>query len=118
MTGSNQRFLPFGKRKSTSEKAGIAGKASGTKQPHNFWESLAKSHAAADLPIWEEVYRKAFPLFQTMVDYRKNGDHQKAGIDRGVYQTNSEPILIDEKIRYDDYGDIALEYWSDHKNSS
>ncbi len=89
--------------------------------PHNFEQSLAASHAAEDLPLWEEVYRKAFPSFATMVNHRKDGDHQRNGIDRSVILENSKQILIDEKIRGRNkrtgkiYKDIALEYLSDEK---
>ena len=49
---------------------------------HDFGESLRFSHSASDLPIWEEVYRQAFPSFAAMVDHRQDGEHQRAGIDR------------------------------------
>lgn len=80
---------------------------------HEFEESLAKSHAASDLPIWEEIYRQAFPTFAAMVDHRQDGEHQRAGIDRSVLLANSKQILVDEKVRWKAYDDIALEYWSD-----
>lgn len=79
---------------------------------HDFHESLAASHKASDLPIWEEIYSTAFPGYLTCVDHREDGEHQRAGIDRSVILENSKQILIDEKIRYEDYGDIALEYLS------
>ena len=84
-----------------------------TKVVHNFQDSLAASHAASDLPIWEEIYRAAFRDFACMVDHRQDGEHQRAGIDRSVILENSKQILIDEKIRYKAYNDIFLEYWSD-----
>lgn len=88
-------------------------------QPHNMKDSLAKSHAAEDLPVWEEVYKKAFPDMAAMVNHRHDGPHQRAGIDRSVICQNSKQILIDEKVRYRNkktnvvYTDIALEYLSD-----
>lgn len=51
-----------------------------------------------------------------MVSHRKNGYWQKAGVDRSVILENSKQILVDEKIRRKDYGDIALEVWSDVEN--
>lgn len=86
---------------------------------HNFAESLASSHAAEDLPFWETAYRKAFPGFATMVSHRKDGPHQRAGIDRSIILDNSRQILVDEKVRWRNkktgkvYNDIALEYLSD-----
>lgn len=88
-------------------------------KPHDFGESLAQSHAAEDLPIWKEVYQKAFPNMITMINHRQNGEHQRAGIDRSIILENSKQLLIDEKVRGKNkktgkiYRDIALEYWSD-----
>ena len=79
---------------------------------HNFDDSLQVSHNASDEPVWEAIYRKAFPDFSAMVDHRKNGDWQKLGIDRSVIFHSSKRILIDEKVRRKDYGDILLEYMS------
>lgn len=79
---------------------------------HDFNGSLAASHKASDLPIWRQVYERAFPNFLAMVDHRADGEHQRAGIDRSVILANSKQILIDEKIRYKAYGDILLEYVS------
>ena len=88
---------------------------------HDFAESLAASHSASDLPIWEEIYRASFLGFSTMVDHRQDGEHQRAGIDRSVILENSKQILIDEKVRWRNaitgkvYDDIALEYWSNQE---
>lgn len=80
---------------------------------HDFNESLRRSHAASDLPIWLEIYRQAFPTMQAAIDHRDDGEHQRAGIDRSVILANSKQVLIDEKVRWKAYDDIALEYWSD-----
>ena len=80
---------------------------------HNFNKSLASSHAAEDMPFWEETYRKAFPTMVAMINHRQDGDHQRLGIDRSVVLGNSKQITIDEKVRFKAYGDIALEYLSD-----
>lgn len=91
--------------------------------PHNFAESLAQSHAADSLPLWEEMYRAAFPTMEAMINHRQNGWHQKAGIDRSVVLACSRQILIDEKVRGKNkktgkvYDDILLEVWSDEERS-
>ena len=85
---------------------------------HDFKEQLAYSHAASDNPIWEQVYQKAFPGFTAMVDHREHGEHQFAGIDRSIIMPNSKVILIDEKVRETDYGDIALEYLSSTRSGA
>lgn len=84
---------------------------------HDFAESLAASHAASDLSIWEQIYRRAFPTFCAMVDHRDDGEHQRAGIDRSVILANSKQLLIDEKVRNKDYGDILLEYLSNDRRN-
>lgn len=85
---------------------------------HDFTDSLAASHRASDLPIWEEIYRKSFPDFLAMVDHRQDGEHQRAGIDRSVILENSKQILIDEKIRWKPYPDIAVEYLSNDRTGA
>lgn len=82
---------------------------------HSFAESLAKSHAAEDLAIWGEVYKKAFPTMQEMINHRQDGDHQRQGIDRSIILRNSKQITVDEKVRFKAYDDILLEVWSDKK---
>ena len=86
---------------------------------NNFAECLEESHKAEDLPFWEQVYKRAFPTMIAMLNHRKDGDHQRAGIDRSIILENSKQLLIDEKIRGRNkitrkvYNDIALEYLSD-----
>ncbi|MGH2506919.1 MAG: hypothetical protein ACRESI_08115 [Gammaproteobacteria bacterium] len=80
---------------------------------HTFRRSLERSHSASDLPIWLEIYRKAFPDMVACVDHRQDGEHQRSGIDRSLTLANSKQVLIDEKVRFKAYPDIALEYWSD-----
>ena len=79
---------------------------------HGFNDSLSKSHAASDHPMWLHCYRQFFPHMQACIDHRADGDHQRAGIDRSIVMENSKQILVDEKVRYKDYGDILLEYVS------
>lgn len=80
---------------------------------HNFAKSLMASHEAEDLPIWRDIYQKAFPMMQEMINHRQDGDHQRHGIDRSIILRNSKQILVDEKIRFKPYDDILLEVWSD-----
>jgi len=84
---------------------------------HNFANSLQESHDAEDLPIWEEMYRQAFPTMIAMHNHRGDGQHQRNGIDRSVILDNGKQIWIDEKIRKVDYGDIILEYLSDSERN-
>lgn len=82
---------------------------------HNFAESLSFSHDQADLPMWGEVYRNAFPTFAGMTCVRSDGWAQRGGIDRVVTLSSGKSLHIDEKVRKKDYGDILIEYWSDEE---
>lgn len=91
--------------------------------PYQFDECLRESHSAEDLPFWEEAYRRAFPTMVAMVNHRKDGVHQRAGIDRSVILDSGKQIWIDEKYRKrnrngDVYEDIALEYLSNDKRKT
>lgn len=82
---------------------------------HDFATSLALSHEQEDAPWWPEVYRKAFHGFHSMMSVRQDGWAQRAGIDRVVQLKSGKTVKIDEKVRAKDWGDIALERWSDRK---
>lgn len=79
---------------------------------HKFSESLAKSHAQADAPWWELVYRAAFPGFAGMISVRNDGWAQRGGIDRVISLESGKTISVDEKIREKDWPDILWEFWS------
>jgi hypothetical protein len=87
--------------------------------PHDFAESLAMSHRAADWPGWLDLYRGYFPTLRACVDHRQDGEHQRAGIDRSIILDSSKQVLIDEKVRGRNkktgklYTDILLETVSD-----
>lgn len=85
---------------------------------HDFQESLARSHEAEDAPWWKDVYSRAFPGFLSMVSVRADGWWQRGGIDRVITLRSSKTIYIDEKVRAKDWGDIALERWSDREKKT
>lgn len=80
---------------------------------NNFITDLTWSHSQSDQPWWEVVYRKAFHNFSTMHDVRKDGWAQRGGIDRQVILEDGTVLKIDEKVRRKDWGDFALEVYSD-----
>lgn len=80
---------------------------------HTFAKSLARSHAYADAPWWEETYRQFFPGFSSMVSVRDDGWAQRGGIDRVIILKSGRTITVDEKVREGVWDDILLERWSD-----
>jgi hypothetical protein len=91
---------------------------------NEFKDCLKFSHSMSDLPLWKEVYRKAFPRMASMVDHRTDGWHQKAGVDRSIIMDDSKQVLIDEKVRGRNkitgivYEDVSLEIVSNTKTRS
>ncbi len=79
---------------------------------HNFANSLDLSNSQSDDPMWEKVYRSAFPTLETMICVRKDGWAQRGGIDRVLTLSSGKTLTVDEKVRAKDYDDILLEYWS------
>ena len=82
---------------------------------HNFRESLAVADYQANAPWWEEVYRRAFVDFKAMHRVTEDGWAQRGGIDRQVILSGGRIVRVEEKVRYEDYPDILLEYWSNYE---
>lgn len=80
---------------------------------HDFQTSLAYSHEQEDAPWWREVYTQAFPTLQAMTSVRNDGWAQRGGIDRLLTLSDGTVLKVDEKVRRQDWPDIALERWSD-----
>lgn len=80
---------------------------------HDFRQSLALSHEHEDAEWWPVVYAKAFPGFVSMVSVRQDGWAQRGGIDRVITLKSGKTVTVDEKVRAQDWDDIALERWSD-----
>lgn len=79
---------------------------------HAFAQSLERSRMHTDAAWWEEVYRKAWPNFLMMGSIGEDGWSQRSGVDRVVTLKSGRSILIDEKVREKDWGDILIELWS------
>lgn len=80
---------------------------------NDFGRDLAWSHAQSDDPMWEQVYRSAFPTFAGMQSVSADGWAQRGGIDRQVFLADGTVLKIDEKARRKVWPDFCLEYWSD-----
>ena len=79
---------------------------------HSFKDSNAASVLYAGDPIWERLYRSAFPTYANSGYIEGEGWAQNGGVDRIITLTSGKTISVEEKVRETDYGDILLEYWS------
>jgi hypothetical protein len=66
---------------------------------NHFNEDLAWSHDQAKLPLWEELYRYAWPDFDHMTYVADDGYRQRTGVDRIVTTSTGAVFMIDEKSR-------------------
>jgi hypothetical protein len=82
---------------------------------HSFETSHAFGEAAADDPLWEAFYRKAFPGLVTMLKNARGNTAQYAGIDRWLCMSSGKTLTVDEKKRSKEYPDILLEYISNDR---
>jgi hypothetical protein len=90
-----------------------------TPSPSQFEDDLEWSHKCEDAECWLEIYKQAFPTMQGMFSHRKDGQHQRNGIDRSITLENGKQILVDEKSRRrKDTGDIMLEWMSNDRTKS
>jgi len=80
---------------------------------HDFTADLERSHAITGAPFWEDLYRRFFPDLQGIHAHNEDGQGQRAGIDRTLVLSSGKTLWIDEKVRFQNYPDIALEEWTD-----
>ncbi len=86
--------------------------------PHAFMSSLDFSQAAAVEAWWDAIYQATFPDLLQIVRNRADNVGQRAGFDAMLVLTSGRSLLLDEKTRKLDYGDIALEWkhqWNDQR---
>ena len=86
--------------------------------PHDFNEQLKFSESARHEPFWIAVYQRAFPELATWYFNNRDNGAQRAGIDRVLVLHGGKTLTVDEKVRKDDYGDIALEYISNDRTGA
>lgn len=100
----------------TLGKDGILGEIKFDMTVHNFNNSLRKAEAEKFEPFWEDVYKEYFPGIAHITSTVDNKILQKQGVDRIVILENGREYRIDEKIRFENYPDFCLEYWSDFES--
>jgi hypothetical protein len=81
---------------------------------HDFGKSLAAEAEVANAPWLIHAYQALFLDVETAIRVKKDGWAQRGGIDRIVARNSGRTHAIQEKYRFEDYGDdVLLEYWSD-----
>lgn len=85
---------------------------------HDFHECLKISESAHCLEFWSKTYQKAFPDMIGMHDNNRKNDAQYQGVDRLIVLKSTKVLLIDEKIRTEEYDDILLEHTSNDRTGA
>lgn len=78
---------------------------------HYFRERLEWSAAVSDEPSWLSFYQGIWPDLHAAIRIEGRCEWQLRGVDRLLVLGGGKQILIDEKKREKDYGDILLEVW-------
>lgn len=82
---------------------------------YSFQHSLDKARAVQDEKWLEQKYRDAFGSYKYSIVIEGEEEYlwaQMSGRDRTVLLSNGKALHIEEKLRYRDHGDLALEYIS------
>ena len=86
---------------------------------NDFQDSMKIGNNSELDKIWQSVYQEFFPTMKDIIKGNKCYCYsQIKGIDKIIYLENGNMITVDEKVRINDHGDIALEYISnDYTNA-
>ncbi len=76
---------------------------------HSFSKQLEYSVTLSDEPSWVAFYQGIFPNMISAQRIDQDGPLQRQGVDRIITLDSGKQILIDEKKRTKDYGDLLLE---------
>ena len=82
---------------------------------NEFYSDLKYSLDARDLEGLDKFYFRVFPHLKS-IELVEDLEEQKKGIDKKLHLENGKILLIDEKKRRKDYGDILLEEYSNYEN--
>lgn len=79
---------------------------------HDFQERLEYSASLSDEPSWVEFYRRLWPEALSIIRVDTDSRWQRCGVDRMILLPGMKQVLVDEKKRTKDYGDLLIEEWS------
>jgi len=83
----------------------------GARSINDFHRDLEWSLNASDCELLDEFYHRAFPHLER-IEVVEDLSLQRQGIDKRLVLDNGKAVLVDEKLRRKDYGDILLEEYS------
>lgn len=96
----------------TKEKIGqVGGTRSIQSKINDFKIDLEYSLQARDLEMFDNFYKRIFGNQLIKIENVSDLDLQKKGVDKILYFNSGRKLLIDEKKRRVDFGDIAIELW-------
>jgi len=78
---------------------------------NDFDTDLEYSLSESENEMFDNFYYRVFPALDN-VEVVTDLERQMQGIDKILHFKNGKAVLIDEKKRRKDYGDIILEVWS------
>lgn len=76
---------------------------------HSFTESLEASLRLNQESDWVAFYKRMWPDATMIIRVDADSQMQRSGIDRVIWLPSGKQLLIDEKCRERDYGDVLLE---------
>lgn len=79
---------------------------------HDFAESLRYSHEVSAQPWVEQGIRALMPGAVHVQRLPHDAAHQRLGRDWSVMMSTGGTIYLDDKLRTEDWPDVALERWS------
>lgn len=82
-----------------------------------FSEDIAREREHSADEIWGKIYDELYPDMKEFVRCN-HVESQKRGIDRIITLEDGQQYTIEEKVRYKDYNDIALERWSSFEDKT
>lgn len=85
---------------------------------HDFQEKLIESQEIQKAEFWHFLYRQFFGDDFTFKLNEQDSYGQRLGIDRTVIASGGKPYQVEEKIRFQPYNDILLEFISNSKRNT
>ncbi len=60
-------------------------------------------------------YLENYPFPRSQIKIYQDNDTQKKGLDKRILFNDGRSFIVEEKVRYQDYGDVFVERWEDKR---